>query len=1082
MRRKNLSSRITSALVAVAILFSYWDMVALAGVNDVNVSDISCEGSSCDTFHNTSDNLSNILFDSTTENLHLNGYLDGGYVAPRVESKYPDISAYGFEFVGNAVLPESYSSVDKGYVTDIKNQGVWGTCWSFGAVAAMESYAITHGYVADKDEIDLSEFALAYMTFDDSSYSDPLGGTEGDITTTNNIYNAFNYGGNNELVLKTMSKWAGIVNEDKAPYSTSNGYTYNKDDISYILTGQKYINMKDTDMVKKAIVENGAVSATYWAENDSSGEYGMYSSENYLYHYNYKVTSINHGIAIVGWDDTIDKSKFTRTYAGETYTPEGNGAWLVKNSWGKSIGDNGYIWISYYDVSISLYNGVVYEIAPADKYDYNYQYDGSTIFSSGSGISSSKYANVFTVADDNQEISAVSFAVNNANIDYSIQIYKNPDEDEPETGEACLTNEETGSIMFAGYYTVDLSESISLSKGDRFAVVIKFSEPVTLSWSTDSYVIHAINVGDVYTEFTKAVSKVNENESYFYFDSGSYFYDAANFNLTFCIKAFANDTEDVLRTPTISGISQSSINAVEINFNMVNGATDYEVLRSTSLNQGYTTIGTVNEGTFIDENVEYGNTYYYKVRAHRMEDGAYSEFSSVKSITVSVPSAAITNIEGTSSGITLEWNEITGVSGYRIYRLTAGESNYELVDEVSSNNISFKDTSAKYNTEYTYIVKSYINRNGEIVEAIASAGRTACRKLDAPGSLTADSSLYGKITLSWSKVEGANGYIVWKQMPVEGGGYQFKQLKNVSASTFTYTDSGLTEGENESYMITAYIIEDDIEKPGNGVYSGSVFVRYAPLDNITWTISGGSTLQLVWASATAAQGMNQTGKYNVYISENSSFSGVNPISVTPVTGDTQKLNLYNYSYLKEYYVRVVVVSAFNKELTAVQVPGVKIGGYKEENVPVVPTNITSANTSIYVNEGSSTVSKLKPGTSAGTLLALISEKKYCVIKGNNLNIGSSSIVGTGMKVCIMDGATIKRSYSIIVTGDVNGDGKVNITDMIAVKSNILGKSYLTGLYKLAGDVSGDGKVNITDFIKIKAAILGKSQIDGVAVK
>ena len=64
----------------------------------------------------------------------------------------------------------------------------------------------------------------------------------------------------------------------------------------------------------------------------------------------------------------------------------------------------------------------------------------------------------------------------------------------------------------------------------------------------------------------------------------------------------------------------------------------------------------------------------------------------------------------------------------------------------------------------------------------------------------------------------------------------------------------------------------------------------------------------------------------------------------------------------------------------------------------------------------------------------------------------------------------------ITRGDANNDGKITITDMLAVKSHILGKSSLTGNVAMAADTNKDGKITITDFIQIKAHILGKSTI------
>ena len=62
-------------------------------------------------------------------------------------------------------------------------------------------------------------------------------------------------------------------------------------------------------------------------------------------------------------------------------------------------------------------------------------------------------------------------------------------------------------------------------------------------------------------------------------------------------------------------------------------------------------------------------------------------------------------------------------------------------------------------------------------------------------------------------------------------------------------------------------------------------------------------------------------------------------------------------------------------------------------------------------------------------------------------------------------------------GDINGDEKITITDMLAVKAHILGKSTLTDINNATkADTNQDGKITITDFIQIKAHILGKSTI------
>ena len=68
-----------------------------------------------------------------------------------------------------------------------------------------------------------------------------------------------------------------------------------------------------------------------------------------------------------------------------------------------------------------------------------------------------------------------------------------------------------------------------------------------------------------------------------------------------------------------------------------------------------------------------------------------------------------------------------------------------------------------------------------------------------------------------------------------------------------------------------------------------------------------------------------------------------------------------------------------------------------------------------------------------------------------------------------------HSLTVIVTGDLNGDGTVTITDMLMLKGNLLGKS-ISDTAKAAGDVNYDGNVSITDFLRVKSELLGLEKI------
>ena len=65
-------------------------------------------------------------------------------------------------------------------------------------------------------------------------------------------------------------------------------------------------------------------------------------------------------------------------------------------------------------------------------------------------------------------------------------------------------------------------------------------------------------------------------------------------------------------------------------------------------------------------------------------------------------------------------------------------------------------------------------------------------------------------------------------------------------------------------------------------------------------------------------------------------------------------------------------------------------------------------------------------------------------------------------------------YKLVVSGDINGDGKVFANDILAMKLHVLEKTALNGVYFEAGDINSDNSVNARDILSMKMYILEKT--------
>ena len=399
-----------------------------------------------------------------------------GYIDLDERAEYYTSPYSMFNLVGDNSLPAKYDSRDLGYVTPVKNQRPYNTCWSFAAMAAGEYSMMTRGYA---DTPDFSEYQFAYFFYND--VADPLGNLKNDSTSIISESNYLELGGNSYYSMFALSSWKGMVDEGLAPYSQASVTSTLSPSLAFSsdaahMQNAYVISMKNMDDVKKMIMEYGAVASamymtSYYCNSDTKGYYQNVS------------TTSNHAVTIIGWDDDFAVSNYDahddytfsssdKILPGVTVsgTPENPGAWLVKNSWGE--GDYDYMWVSYEDPCTCNSDAFAFICEPADNYDFNYQYDGTSVVASGSVYNRDSISNVFTVnGADSEVIKAASIALKDDNVEYSLQFYLNPEEGKPTSGIPMLKNPQTGVTSYTGYYTIPLDEPFIVSKGDKVAVV-----------------------------------------------------------------------------------------------------------------------------------------------------------------------------------------------------------------------------------------------------------------------------------------------------------------------------------------------------------------------------------------------------------------------------------------------------------------------------------------------------------------------------------------------------------------------------------------------------------------------------------
>ena len=365
---------------------------------------------------------------------------------------------------------------------------------------------------------------------------------------------------------------------------------------------------------------------------------------------------------------------------------------------------------------------------------------------------------------------------------------------------------------------------------------------------------------------------------------------------------YSNNVNVGTATITINGIGNYT-GSKKINFNIVPKKLDISSATVNSISSKTYTGSSIKPSVTVklnnktlklntDYKVSYSNNK--NIGTAKILIKGIGKYDGEKTVTFNIIPSKVTNLKSskkTYNSITLSWNKINNVTGYKIYRYDKKSNSYKYLATAKTN--SYTDKSLKASSTYSYKVRAYKGSlNGSYSNTIDV--KTSPNYAPKVTGLKLKTQKSDSLTISWNKINNVTGYKVYRyDVKTES----YKLIKTISnASTTSYTNSKLTSATKYLYKVRSYKIVNN--KTHNGDYSSTLAATTKPLTpTVKLTSPSTKKIKLTWTNISS-----RTTGYNIYMatSKNGTYKNIGSTSKKSFTKGSLKKGKTYYFKVRAY--------------------------------------------------------------------------------------------------------------------------------------------------------------------------------------